>query len=192
MPSFDILGSTGSDRERWIEALNSMPTECQDMHFHPDYMQIYASTYGSKIALILMEDSGTLIMQPFVIREISDSGYYDMASVYGYGGPLSTNVPSKEQVRDFNNAIMSWAKESQIISEYCILHPFLDDLQKKILPENTDVFYRKEIVSVNLKTPLSRIWERIEDRQRKAILIRTPISNKDFVNDSLFLYSKSN
>lgn len=170
MSSFDILSSIGPDRERWIEALNSMPAKCQDMHFHPDYMQIYASTYDSKVALILMEDDDALIMQPIIIREIADGRFCDMTSVYGYGGPLASKPPSKKIVNEFHDAITNWAKQSQIVSEYCILHPFLSGLQKKILPENTDVFYRKEIVSGDLTIPLSKIWERIEDRQRKAIL----------------------
>lgn len=134
-------------------------------------MSIYEQTYpDQKAHLFVWEGRDTTLCKPFISRAIPQTELSDISSVYGYGGPIATRTPDRAALADFDRAFVKYAKTIGAVSEFCLLHPLLDDTQKELVSDNQAISYRKEVVVVDLSQPLSRIWSHIEDRQRKAIL----------------------
>jgi len=168
----EILTTNLADRKFWHELINKSCEILQDIHFSPEYLSIYEKTYGVKAICLKKTFKTGIIYQPLIIRNIPNTEYNDLTSAYGYGGPLTSIKGSYEitDLLDYESDFKQWAKSVNAISEYCMLHPLLSDFQKKLIPKNTCIKYRKKIVNINLKFDLNKIWSKVEERQRKAIL----------------------
>jgi hypothetical protein len=70
-----------------------------------------------------------LIVFPFKIRNIEDTGYFDLTSVYGYCGPISNghfNDLSKEHFAFFHQKFSEFCTKNYIVSVFSRLHPLSD------------------------------------------------------------------
>ena len=167
-----ILTTDLIDRKEWNELINQSLEGVQDLHFSPEYLNIYEVTYGVKALCLKKKLNDGFLYQPLILRKIPNTNYSDITSVYGYGGPISTkNCKLKiDDLIGFENEFRIWANSINAVSEYCLLHPLLGDFQKKLITVNTEVKFRKKIINLDLSSSLASIWSRIEERQRKAIL----------------------
>lgn len=158
------------DRAIWLGLLEALPLDQRDIHYHPDYLHIYERTYSETAYLVVWDGEGGTIFQPLVARNIHGEDLCDLSSTYGYGGPLSIDTPTSNDIENFVRGFGAFAKECGAVAEFCLLHPKLTNAQRPLLPEGQAVTYRKEVVVADLTQPLPLIWARIEERQRKAAL----------------------
>ncbi|MGZ2259837.1 GNAT family N-acetyltransferase [Roseobacter sp. A03A-229] len=165
------LSTDSDDRKRWLDLLQTLPPRLQDIHFHPDYLNIYERTYPDQIAhLFGWQTSGCTLFKPFMSKAIPGTDLLDLSSVYGYGGPLAIGAPKQQDLLDFDDAFTEYARRLGVVSEFCLLHPLSAKDQKPLIGAEQPIDYRKEVVVVDLSKPLEQIWARIEERQRKAAL----------------------
>lgn len=79
--------------------------------------------------MFVYEEGLDFIAIPLIKRNIPDSSYYDMSSVYGYSGPLS-NQEFKDLsagfIRRFKRCFLDFLREEQVVTVFSRLNPFLD------------------------------------------------------------------
>jgi len=84
--------------------------------------------------LFVYEQEHLFIALPVIKRKIENSDFYDMTSVYGYGGPVSNidlcTVPA-DIIAAFRQAFTKFMKDENAICIFARLHPFLN--QDRIL-----------------------------------------------------------
>jgi hypothetical protein len=143
----------------WRTIANELiPEGSRDLHFHPDYAAAQRSLGVESLLFALVENDRGMAM-PLVVRRtrLGHDGplAVDIASPYGYGGPISwkppktTDAERSSLARAFYGALGTWAREQGIICEYCVLHPFLPE-QELLAGEVVKPAGRKTIVWMDL------------------------------------------
>lgn len=172
------LQSRGKDANEWRRLLDEFPSELRDIHYTPQYHQIYECTYAQESSLFVFKHSGNTFIQPVVKREIpqgliDDSGErrLDLESIYGFGGPIAMRPPTQDQVRAYHSAFCQYQCSKGAVSEFCQLHPLLLQHQMVLLAEDSKIASRKQCVSIDLSQSLTDLWSSIHERQRKAIAV---------------------
>jgi len=91
---------------------------------------LYHSLNKEGEPLLFVYKEGTLfIALPLIKREISESPYYDLTSVYGYCGPISNidfSQVSEVTSQNFKTAFTNFMEEEHCICVFSRLHPFLN------------------------------------------------------------------
>jgi lipid II:glycine glycyltransferase (peptidoglycan interpeptide bridge formation enzyme) len=172
---FQIL--TKKDQSIWQKLVNRLDDKKRDLHFLPEYAEIYEKTYGHIPHLAFYGDENRYIIQPFVKRELNDlpflkeqevkEKFYDIANPYGYGGPLNFGKPDVAVVRQFEKNFSIFMKKEKIASEFCSFHPLLKNhlLLKGIVP----IQKQKEIVYIDLTQDQDDLWHDISKGHRSDI-----------------------
>src|SRR5688572_28053408 len=97
---FSVLKSTGADGERWRVLSERLPPRLRDLHFLPEYVRIYEKSQRIAGYLACLNSDDGYVIQPFVVRPLNGLSflaarnlpdqYYDIASPYGFGGPVAS------------------------------------------------------------------------------------------------------
>mgnify|MGYP002700136646 CR=1 FL=1 len=172
------LKATGDDAIEWRRLVDSFPSARRDIHYTPQYHQIYEQTYGQQSSLFVFQSAGNTIVQPVVRKVVPpeltgdcNERRLDLESVYGFGGPLATNPVSHQQAKDYNLAFCEYQRSVGAVSEYCQLHPLLLEHQTPLLSESCEKSLRKQCVFIDLSQSLTDLWSSIHERQRKAVAV---------------------
>ncbi len=121
--------------------------DMKDPHYLPEYLNLYEKLtgeqfqehFGGEGLLYSYGDDNNYIVYPFMKRPILDpelgglSGLYDIVSPYGYGGPLARikNTTLIEPLwKGFFHSFSNYCQESNIVSEFCRLHPVFANYEK--------------------------------------------------------------
>ncbi len=113
-----------------IEAKTAWKTTVGAMKNH-DFYHTYDYHHISKKEdehpiLFSYTEGDVVIVIPFLKRAIPNTDYFDLTSVYGYAGPLSSNVDSSFDTSKFKKALDNWLKDEKIIAVFSRLHPYLE------------------------------------------------------------------
>jgi hypothetical protein len=111
--------------------------------------------------LFVYEEGDNFIGIPLIKREIPDSEYYDLSSVYGYSGPISNKAfhsLSPDLVRNFRSNFLDFLKDEKIVTVFSRLHPFFS--QTDLMEEFGGVVDNGKVVVMDLSISL--------EEQRKA------------------------
>lgn len=116
-------------RKITLSEKNAWDFYVQNAYVHDFYhtWQYHTLDNNGEAILVVYEKDGDYIAFPFLRREIPQSSYFDLSSVYGYVGPISNKKDqnlSAEFIDDFRKAFMSFLKKDQIVSVFSRLHPF--------------------------------------------------------------------
>ncbi|MET3114446.1 hypothetical protein AAKU52_002180 [Pedobacter sp. CG_S7] len=79
--------------------------------------------------LFVFEEGENFIALPLIKREIKDSSFFDITSVYGYCGPISNTDLAKCSIvanQNFKTAFVNFMKEERCICIFSRLNPFLN------------------------------------------------------------------
>lgn len=105
----------------WLELLERVP---HDVFHHPGYHQLPGLGHeGSPHLFSYSESDGSLLLWPYLQREIPGTGGYDVSSVYGYAGPLSSGSP--EFLKRAWLALLDHWRSCGIVSAFTRFHPLL-------------------------------------------------------------------
>lgn len=125
---FSILDySIAEDRQRWLNAWASSSTQIP--FAHPDVGHLLGPSDGWLYAALAVDGPGT-VLYPFFLREIgvASAGGYDIASPYGYCGPLQWDLKDvEESARTFWSYFDDWAIANGVVSEFVRLSLFQDE-----------------------------------------------------------------
>ena len=109
----------------WLELLGRTP---HDVFHHPGYHQLPGLGHeGSPHLLSYTESDGSLLLWPYLLRPIPDTGNHDVSSVYGYAGPVSTGSPEFHE-RAWPALLDHWRRQG-VVSVFTRFHPMLGNAQ---------------------------------------------------------------
>lgn len=172
------------NKPEWTRAVERLPADQQDIHFRPEYAQIYSNVYGHRPFLAVLEDGDELVAQPFVERSLQDlpflvearknnpslPHFFDIANPYGYGGPvLRSSGDPIQLLKRFESELVHEASERGWASEFSSVHPLVghSELLKAAGVEN--VAFQKQVVVIDLKPTHEEIWGRFDKGHKSSI-----------------------
>jgi len=179
---FAILRPYGADGTRWTSLINNLNHDDQDIHFIPEYGNIYQRTYGYEPFLAYYGDEDCYVVQPFVKRLLNElpflkeqhitESYFDISNPYGYGGPVFRCGSSAERLalyRDFDQQLIRYCEKKMIASEFTSLHPFLRNHEVILASGLIEVTRSKELVYLDLTLSEEELWAGLNRGHRSSI-----------------------
>ncbi|WP_184549863.1 GNAT family N-acetyltransferase [Mucilaginibacter sp. FT3.2] len=138
------------------------------------------STEGEQL-LFVYEQENLFIALPVIKRKIENSPFFDMTSVYGYGGPMSNvdlrAIPANI-VAAFKLAFIDFMKHENAICIFCRLHPFMN--QHHILESIGGLKHNGTTLYIDLSTSINdqrdkykkRLYRKIKKMREKGYIIK--------------------
>ncbi|MCL6294970.1 peptidoglycan bridge formation glycyltransferase FemA/FemB family protein [Jejuia spongiicola] len=161
-----------------------------DFYHTYDYHHLSKSK-NEKAILLKYEEENKVICFPLIIRKISDSGFYDATSVYGYSGPLQKNIDKNFKNDAFSEALNNYFIKEKIISVFSRLNPYIAN-QDIVLNHIGEIKRLWKVVNIDLTIDLkkqrelySRTTKRYINKCRKLcdiIISNSASSIDDFVD----------
>ena len=146
---------TIENKHRWDEITRSMNN--YDFYHLSAYHSLDKT--GEAILFHYQKESDEFVF-PFLLRNIPETNYKDISSVYGYTGPLSKNeTPSISNIQSFQNELKKYFEENNIVTIFARLHPFFD-VQKTLLSNFGTIENSNLTIAVNLS--LSETQQRMQ------------------------------
>jgi hypothetical protein len=180
--SFRVLRADGADEHDWLDILRRYPPELRDLHYTPAYGRIYRDTYGYEPMLAVLERDGQVAIHAFVRRPLDEmpflagagvaGRYADVATPYGFGGPLLSqpeHAYSIDLLRDFDAAWRAWCIAEVIPAEFVCLHPLLGNAAGLEASGIVAPVATKDVVVIDLRLPEERLWSEISRGTRSSI-----------------------
>lgn len=122
----------------------------------------YHSLDHSGIAMLFVyEESSDYIAFPFLKREIPNTTFFDLSSVYGYVGPISNKENQNincDLISGFQKAFLDFLKQEQVVSVFSRLHPFFN--QDRLINDFNGTYGNGKTVALDLTLP-------IDDQRKK-------------------------
>lgn len=146
---FEILKK---EDDRWNEIVHKSLS--YDFHHTKDYHIIETSSDEESI-LFVASSGESFICFPFIKRKVFDSEFFDLTSVYGYGGPIYSDIEVLENltlITFFQNDFLNYCNKNNIISAFSRLHPLID--QSQILSNLGTIVNLNKTVSIDLTKTL--------------------------------------
>ena len=119
----------------WDAALERLPSRLRDVYFTSAYHLLWQRHGDGEACGAVFEHSAGLVLYPFLRRRLEDvpwlgerfAGLVDIASAYGYGGPLvhPAGDAADELRTAFRKAFADWRGDAGVVSEFVRFHPLL-------------------------------------------------------------------
>ena len=159
------------DTVEWCRMLNCLPFESRDVYFTPEYYSLYENYGDGRTICFVFEESGDLVIYPFLMNPITPLGYelekeyYDIQGAYGYNG-LITSTDNKEVISSFWKAFDAWCQENDVVAEFSRFHPLLNN--RCLASPKMKTFYSRHTVALDLTD--DDIWmHQISSKNRNMI-----------------------
>ena len=175
--------------------------KCTDVYFTPEYAQIWAGIEGGTSHLFVFEDRETVFIYPIRLRSIAEiqglsdfSGWYDITSDYGYGGPyvvFEKGAPLQSGfIQKALSAFEETCKDHHVIAEFCRFHPLLQNHQ--LVENQYKPIFCNKTAWIDLILSPEEIWRQIRKGHRydlrKAEKSGLEIERTSAVEDSSICY----
>lgn len=180
--SFRVLQAHGADANAWLDVLGGFPAPLRDLHYSSAYGRIYEDTYGYRPMLAVMARDGNAVMHafvrrsldglPFLAESVRSGRYEDIATPYGFGGPLVAHPDhpdSLQLLRDFDREFRAWCTAEALPAEFACLHPVLDNAGAIQASGIAQPEPAKEVVIVDLAPPVEQLWSAVSRGTRSSI-----------------------
>jgi len=139
---FEII----KEKQSWQEVLNAV--EAFDFYHTYDYHQL-AKSENEEPILIKYQENGHIIGLPFLLRKVFDTDYYDITSVYGYGGPIHNNSGCTYTSKSFQEELNKFFFEENIIAVFTRLNPFIP-FQEYAIEGLGEIITLSKVVNIDL------------------------------------------
>lgn len=134
------------DKKIWKEQIASVSNS--DFYFTYDYHQLSKNDDEEPI-LIKYSNGETILFIPFLLRQIANTEYKDVTSVYGYAGPLIKSISDDFEKESFHLALNKYFIENNIIAVFTRLHPYMPN-QMDILEGLGEISTLGKVVNIDL------------------------------------------
>jgi len=134
--------------------------------------------------LLFYQSEEAFIAFPIVIRPISNSGYFDVTSVYGYVGPLISDNFIPSNLKNWHDQLLSYFAQNRIVSAFSSLNPFISH-QIALLKDFGEIENLGDIVYMDLEKfnehfdQYSQTTSRYVKRNRKLFVVREGKTEED-------------
>jgi len=151
---------TYSEKQEWVGFLQRFPVEMRDVYFFPDYLYLHEDEANAAAAFIYSEGEKAFL-HCFLFSEIPQrKGYFDLSTVYGYGGPIS-NSDDKEFVRRAYQKFQDEARARNVVAELIRFHPLLNNQDLLLQASNVRLIDTCPTVHVDLQQDEENRWTNI-------------------------------
>lgn len=182
-----------STKSQWDLFLNQV--DSFDFYHTYDYHELCAKS-DEQFCLVTYTMKDTIIGLPFLLRDIPNTKFKDMTSVYGYAGPVSKNIDENFDYLLFAKEFDTYLKDKNIVSIFSRLNPFIN-YQHNILKGLGEINHVGQVVNINLKIPLDiqkqnyqrRIKTQINKARRLCKVERA--STKEYMTEFMKLYHEN-
>jgi len=167
----------GDDREEWLRYYRRAGEP--GAYHHPDYLSMLAGNYEfdrEHAEAFVYEAGEDVVYYPYLRRPLETSpldaetvnlaGYSDIVSSWYYGGPFHSDGADESISEAFTKAFGSYCAEEGIVAEFVRFDPNEGNHETFDALEPT---FNRETVPVDLHGTAEDVWERYEDRNRRAI-----------------------
>jgi len=120
--------------------------------------------------MFVYEEGDNFIGIPLLKREIENSDYYDMSSVYGYSGPISNKAfhkLSSQFVDNFRTNFLDFLKDEKIVTVFSRLNPFFN--QSAIMEDFGGVVDNGKVVVFDLTISLEEQRSAYQERVLRKV-----------------------
>ena len=198
---FEITLLHTKDEVKWLEILHDF--ELKDPHYLPGYLQIYENEsnrepfrhFGGEGMLFVYGNSRNFIVYPFFKRSLSGLPFYehgagnlfDIASPYGYGGPLAQiedETISEKLWSGYFKEFGAFCRQNNIVSEFARLHSLFNNALATSKFSDGYTEQKGRIVYVDLTQSEDNIVARMSSKRRIGL-------RKAKRNDSLKCFTTS-
>lgn len=143
--------------------------------------QYHTLDNNGEAILVVYEENNDYIAFPFLKREIPQSSFFDLSSVYGYVGPISNmkdQCLNADLINNFKEAFLSFLKKERIVSVFSRLHPFF--AQERLMADFNGIYENGKTVALDLTLPIETqrkkykesTYSAIKKSWKKGLLIR--------------------
>jgi len=139
-----------TDKKEWDEALKFF--DKYDCYHTYDY-NYYSKQELEEPVLLLFQNNDTRIAIPFLIRPIPETEYYDATCVWGYGGPISSNIQDDYDHELLEKEMQQIFQDKKIISVFSRLNPFVEH-QEELLKNLGHIEEVGVVVNIDLTQDL--------------------------------------
>jgi hypothetical protein len=180
--SFRVLGPDGAEGSVWRELLERLPREARDLHYRPEYGLIYRDTYGHDPLLASYADGPQLVVQALVRRSLAAlpfladrddaKEYADVATPYGFGGPLISEPCAENAIESlfaFDRQLRAWCAAERIATDFVCLHPVLGNHEWVEKSGLHPLCAQKQVVIIDLTKSEDALWAEISRGTRSSI-----------------------
>lgn len=125
--------------------------------------------------LLVYEERNDYIAFPLLKREIPDSSYFDLCSVYGYPGPISNmEIPcmKNDLIQNFKNSFLNYLREEKIVSVFSRLHPFFP--QDRLIRDFNGIHENGQTVAIDLSLPIE-----VQRKKYKSDTLRSVVRSRN-------------
>lgn len=141
-----------SDRDSWTSYVKKS--------FRHDFYHTW--TYHSlekndTPVLLVYQEQDDFVAFPLLLREVYNTGLYDMTCVYGYTGPLTNKDPElleDDFIKRFSAALQRYLLSNNIVSVFSRLHPF--HTNNRLFSELGGLHKNGKVIALDLSISLEK------------------------------------
>ncbi|MDN7244593.1 GNAT family N-acetyltransferase [Planococcus shenhongbingii] len=174
----------------------------QDLYFDLNYGKLYEAVESGVCEIFEFENNLGKVRHLFLKRKIPNliNGiqYYDLATPYGYGGPLMIEVleENKNVVEEkFEEAFQNYCQQNNVVSEFVRFHPLF--LNAQDFTKIYDVQHRRYTTGTNLQAhedPVQAEFSKstrrnIRNAIKAGVTVDISVNPKDLKNFQEVYYS---
>jgi hypothetical protein len=149
--------------ERAVEVFGNLNKFLRAPSLHPYYVSADSKREAAlRPAFFIYEESGDLFYHGFHVAPVEETGFSDVQSPYGYGGPV-TSGEDEDFLKRAWAAYASWCEENDVLAEFIRFHPMLENWK----------YYGGEVVddrlTVHVDLTVEDLLSTYEGRARTAV-----------------------
>ncbi len=148
----------GTSDPKWNEVLSMLPAIKRDIYYTSEYHALYEDMLGSVAELFVYKEGDRIGVYPYlkteIKREYLDVPYFDIETVYGYGGPVTSDSDTEFNKR-FEDEFLTYCSDNNIVAEFIRFHPLI---RNEGVFTNLNVLHNRITVSVDLTKDEDEIW----------------------------------
>jgi len=148
----------------WNDLLDKFEETQKDIYFYEEYVKIYEDN-ESKAFCVVCEEDGSILLMPFLRRQIGD--YFDFETAYGYGGPIF-NTEDTVWIHHALNKMHDFLQKENYVCGFVRFHPLLENaIQCK---NSFPVIFDRSTVFIDTTMESEEIWtKQISSKNRNMI-----------------------
>ena len=158
MGRFEGIEICKTSDPKWNEMISRLPIEKQDIYYSAEYYRSFERITGMSAEMFCFMQGSDLGIYPYLKTEIRRDylthPYYDIETVYGYGGPLAVSSDQRF-CRVFEERFEEYCRDNDIVAEFIRFHPILAN---EHIFSNLDVIHNRVTVMVDLTLSEDDIW----------------------------------
>ncbi len=155
---------TINNTKEWLDIINSFHET--DIYYHPGYLTVFCENGDGEPMLFYLENEYGRVANVFLKRDIYNDEklkayikpemYYDISSVYGYGGPIFEADDFKKLQECYLNEFEQYCININAITEFVRFHPILENYT--FLKDAYNVQNIRSTVYMDLSKGEDNIW----------------------------------